>query len=131
MLRRINTIAVFNQVEPRLSSITIASASSGASMATPVSLGRERHLLRVELWGSRRQPAQRMPPEHLARGVPPVHRDPHGRAVVVRGEDTDDEPDAVLDPAVLRELSILLRVHALGRVCTQNKTQSQSNRPCE
>jgi hypothetical protein len=37
----------------------------------------------------------------------------------------------VLDPAVLSELSILLRVHALGRVCTQNKTQSQSNRPRE
>ena len=100
-------------------------------MATPVSLGRERHLLRVKLRGSRRQPAQRMPPEHLARGVPPVHRDPHGRAVVVRGEDTDDEPDAVLDPAVLRELSVLLRVHALGRVCTQNKTRRQSNRPRE
>jgi len=100
-------------------------------MDVPESLGRERHLLRVELWGSRRQPAQRMPPEHLARGVSPVHRDPHGRAVVVRGEDADDEPDAVLDPAVLRELSILLRVHALGRVCTQNKTRSQSDCPCE
>jgi hypothetical protein len=37
----------------------------------------------------------------------------------------------VLDPAVLSELSILLRVHALGRVCTQNKTQSHTNCPCE
>jgi hypothetical protein len=37
----------------------------------------------------------------------------------------------VLDPAVLSELSILLRVHTLGRVCTQNKTRSQSDRPCE
>ena len=110
----------------------IASASSWRFDGRPfLSLGRERHLLRVKLRGSRRQPAQRMPPEHLARGVPPVHRDPHCRAVVVRGEDTDDEPDAVLDPAVLRELSILLRVHALGRVCSQNETQSQFNCPCE
>ena len=109
----------------------IASVSSWRFDGCPVSLGRERHLLRVKLRGSRRQPAQRMPPEHLARGVPPVHRDPHGRTVVVRGEDTDDEPDAVLDPAVLRELSVLLRVHALGRVCTQNKTKRQSNCPCE
>ena len=119
MLRRIDTI-----VEPS-ASYTIASASSWRFDGHPVSLGREWHLLRVKLRGSRRQPAQRMPPEHLARGVPPVHRDPHGRAVVVRGEDTDDEPDAVLDPAVLSELSILRRVHALGRVCnTKQNTKS-------
>lgn len=88
---------------------------SRAVDASP-SLGRQRKLLRVKVRGRRREPAQHLAAEHLARGVPAVHRDPHVVTVVVGGEDADDEPDAVPDADVLGEVVVLGRINHLLRV---------------
>ena len=80
------------------------------------SLGRQRKLLRVKGRGRGREPAQHLAAEHLARGVPAVHRDPHVTTAVVGGQDADDEPDAVLDADVLSEVVVLHRVDHLLRV---------------